>query len=69
MLAIRGIYDGKTITPLEKPPKDKMYKVLIAFIEEVDDMEQLRNFSAQTSSFIFWENAKEDIYQDYLPEK
>ena len=66
MLAIKGIYDGKTIKPLEKLPKNKKYKVIITFIEEVDEIEQLRNFSAKTTSFTFWENEKEDIYQDYL---
>jgi len=67
MLAIKGIYDGKTIRPLERLPKDKKFKVVITFIEELDDVEQLRDFSAQTTSFAFWNNPKEDIYQDYLP--
>ena len=66
MLAIKGIYDGKTIRPLEKPPKDRKFKVVITFLEELDDTEKLRNFSAQTTSFTFWEDPKEDIYQDYL---
>ena len=66
MLAIKGIYDGKTIRPLEKPPKDRKFKVVITFLEELDDIEQLRDFSAQTTSFIFWEDPKEDIYQDYM---
>jgi hypothetical protein len=68
MLAIRGIYDGKTIKLLESPPKKK-FKVVITFIEELDDTEQLRDFSSQTNSFTFWEDTKEDIYQDYLTKK
>ena len=66
MLAIKGIYDGKTIRPLEKLPKNRKYKVIITFIEEINETEQLRNFSAQTNSFTFWKNEKEDLYQDYL---
>jgi len=69
MLAIKGIYDGKTIKPLGKLPKSKKYKVIITFIEEVDEIEQLRDFSAQTTSFNFWVNEKEDIYQDYLTKR
>jgi len=69
MLAIKGIYDGKTIKPLEKLPKNRKYKVIITFIEEVDEIEQLINFSAQTTSFNFWENQKEDLYQDYLTKR
>ena len=68
MLAIKGIYDGKTIRPLERPPKEK-FKVVITFIEELDDTEQIRDFSAQTTAFTFWEDTKEDIYQDYLTKK
>ena len=69
MLSIQGIYDGKTIKPLGVMPKNKKYKVLITFIEEIDDAEQLRYFSAQTDAFDFWEDSREDIYQDYLPKK
>ena len=28
--------------------------------------ESIRNFSSQAVSFAFWENSKEDLYQDYL---
>ena len=69
MLAIKGIYDGKTIKPLEKLPKDKKFKVVIMFVEELDGEEQLRDFSAQATAFTFWNNPKEDIYQDYLAKR
>ena len=69
MLAIKGIYDGKFILPLERFPKKKKYKVVITFIEELDDTDEIRDFSAQTTSFTFWKNPKEDIYQDYLTKK
>jgi len=67
MLSIQGIYDGKTIQPLGEMPKNKKYKVVITFIEEIDYTEQLRYFTAQTDAFDFWEDPREDIYQDYLP--
>ena len=66
MLAIKGIYDGKKIVPLEKFTLGKKYKGVITFIEELDDEEALRNLFAQTDAFSFWHDQKEDIYQDYL---
>ena len=69
MLSIPGFYDGKTIKPLEKTPKNKKFKVVITFIEELEDATQMRDFSAQTTSFTFWENPKEDLYQDFLLKK
>ena len=69
MLAIKGIYDGKTIRPLEKIKERRKYKVVITFIEALDDAEELRGFSAQTASFHFWNDTREDIYQDYLAHK
>ncbi|HLP44492.1 MAG TPA: hypothetical protein VK469_01005 [Candidatus Kapabacteria bacterium] len=41
-------------------------KVIITFLEEIDEDEDLRNFSDQTDAFSFWEDEREDIYQDYL---
>lgn len=46
MLAIKGVYDGKNTKPLEKPPVNKKYKVVITFLEELDDYEQLREFAS-----------------------
>ena len=66
MLAIKGVYDGKRIKLLEKPPKNGKCKVIVTFLEELDEAHEIRNFSAQTTSFIFWNDSKEDIYQDYL---
>ncbi|MEX0811217.1 MAG: hypothetical protein WD048_03305 [Chitinophagales bacterium] len=68
MLSVKGIYDGKNIKALEKLPKNKKYKVLITFVEEIEDSE-LREFSAQSDAFDFWNDPKEDIYQDYLEKK
>ncbi len=69
MRAIKGLFDGKNFIALEKFPKKKKYKVVITFIEEIDNNEEIRNFSAQTSGLLFWEDGKEDIYQEYLEKK
>jgi hypothetical protein len=66
MIAVEGIYDGQKVLPLEKIPVSKRYKVIITFVEEIDEAEEVRQLAAQTDSFKFWENPEEDIYQDYL---
>ncbi len=66
MIAVEGIYDGQKVLPLEKIPVSKRYKVIITFVEEIDEAEEVRQLAAQTDGFKFWENPEEDIYQDYL---
>jgi len=66
MYAIRGIYDGEKFIPLENFSKKKRYRIIITFLEEIDETEDLRDFSAQTDAFSFWEDEREDLYQDYL---
>ena len=67
MLAIHGIYDGKTIKITDKITEKKKYKVIITFIEELyQDDNDLRNFSSQTKGLEFWNDSREDVYQDYL---
>lgn len=68
MLTIQGLFDGKKIIPLESLPSKKKSRVLITFIEEIDEAQEIRNLSSQLDAFTFWENEEEDIYQDYLPE-
>jgi hypothetical protein len=69
MQTIQALFDGTNFIPLEKVPVSKKYRVIITFVEEIDETEEIRNLSAQTDSFVFWEDEKEDIYQDYLAAK
>ncbi len=66
MQTIEGIFDGKTFIPMEKIPVSKAYRVNITFVEEIDENEEVRGLAAQMDSFEFWEDEREDIYQDYL---
>lgn len=71
MEAVRGVFDGKNIIATDKITTKKKYKVIITFIEEIDDAkghpdEESRNFSAQTDGLSFWQDEREDLYQDYL---
>ena len=68
MVSIQGIFDGKTILPLETVPTGKSYKLIITFVEEMPEDDNLHHFTAQSDAFLFWENEEEDIYQDYLPQ-
>ncbi len=68
MIAIKGIYNGRTIKPLDKIPIKKPSKVIITFIDEQieSDYEIIRNFGSQSDAFGFWDDEREDLYQDYL---
>ena len=70
MLSIPGIYDGKSIYPTDPINDHRKYKVIITFIEELNNTEaeelNIRNFGANHSSLTFWDSPEEDIYQDYL---
>lgn len=66
MQTIEGIFDGKNFIPLESVPVSKRHRVIITFVEEMDEDEEIRNLTAQTDSFTFWEDELEDIYQDFL---
>lgn len=70
MFAVRGIYDGKRVKIIEPVNKNKKYRVVVTFLEELpEDEQEIRDFASRTESFDFWENTAEDIYQDYLPQK
>ena len=70
MLAVNGIYDGKSVKITDKMTEKKRYKVVVTFIEELQQQDNdLRDFSSRTSGLDFWMDSKEDIYQDYLTSK
>ena len=67
MISVNGIFDGKTVKITDKITEKKKYKVIVTFIEEIQQYDiDLRNFSSQTGGLEFWKDSKEDIYQDYL---
>ena len=70
MLSVNGIYDGKSVKITDEITEKKKYKVVITFIEEIQQYDKdLRNFSSQTNGLDFLEDPAEDIYQDYLNPK
>jgi hypothetical protein len=70
MISVHGIYDGKAVRITDKITEKKKYKVVVTFIEEIKQYDSdLRDFSAQTKGLDFWNDAREDIYQDYVTSK
>jgi hypothetical protein len=69
MLAVNGIYDGKNIRLTDEVNEKKKYRVVVTFIEEIDQDSELRDFSGQTKGLDFWHDEREDLYQDYLNNK
>jgi len=70
MLAVHGNFDDKHVQITDKNTEKKKYKVIVTFVEEVTQADNdLRDFSFQTSGLEFWEDSREDIYQDYLEAK
>jgi hypothetical protein len=68
MLALKGIYNGNNIEMLEPLPKNKKFKVIVTFVEEIKETDtmQIREFGKSSDGFDFWLDEKEDLYQDYL---
>ncbi len=69
MISVKGIYDGKKVYPTEAIKGTKKYKVIITFVEEINENEEkdIRFFGANTDAALeFWDSPEEDIYQDYL---
>ena len=67
MIAVNGIYDGKSVRLLDNFTDQKKYKVVVTFLEEIEIIDsELRDFTSQTIGLDFWNDSKEDIYQDFL---
>ena len=67
MIAVNGIYDGKSVRLLDNFTDQKKYKVVVTFLEEIEIVDtELRDFTSQTIGLDFWNDSKEDIYQDFL---
>ena len=71
MTTFKGIFDGKNVIIKDKVPFSEKQDVLVTFLDESneDETELIRSFGSSSNAFKFWEDEKEDIYQDYLKEK
>ena len=64
MQAVRGIFDGEKIIATDQIPTKKKFKVIITFVEEVVETNDSRDFAAQTDGLSFWQDEREDLYQE-----
>ena len=67
MNTIEGVFDGKRIIPLGAIEGTKHYRVQITFVEELTPEEEVRLVASHSDAFEFWNDTREDLYQDYLP--
>ncbi len=66
METIEGYYDGKQILPLTKIRDPRHRRVKITLLEELTEEEEIRLSTAHSNAFEFWEDPREDLYQDYI---
>jgi hypothetical protein len=66
MVAVKGIFNGQSIQLLEKVNAKPNTIVVVTFLEEDNNEEDIREMTTQSNGFEFWNNVAEDIYQDYL---
>ncbi|MDZ7344034.1 MAG: hypothetical protein ONA90_05930 [candidate division KSB1 bacterium] len=65
LLTIEGFYDGKMIQPLVKLKTRKRSRVLITFLEEVDDFADLKKHSEKVFAKL-WQHEDDEIWSSYL---
>lgn len=65
LMTIEGIYDGKTILPLNKIKTRKKRRVLITFLEEVDDFSDLKKHSEKAFAEL-WKDEDDKLWNSYL---
>gem|GEM_PF-697398 len=66
METIEGFYDGQRILPLTKIQDHRHRRVRITLLEELTEEEEIRLAASHSDAFTFWEDPREDIYQDYI---
>jgi len=65
LMTIEGIYDGKAVHPLGKIKTRKRHRVLITFLEEVDDFADLKKHSEKVLAKL-WKDEDDDAWNSYL---
>jgi hypothetical protein len=66
METIEGYYDGNRILPLAKIQDHRHRRVKITLLEELTEEEEIRLAVSHSDAFEFWDDPREDIYQDYI---
>ena len=65
LMTVEGIYDGKLIHPLKKIRMKKKRRVLITFLEEVDDFTDLKRHAERVFAEL-WKDEDDELWKSYL---
>lgn len=65
LITVEGIFDGKAILPLGRIKTRKRHRVLITFLEELDDIADLKKHSEKVLSKL-WKNEDDRLWNSYL---
>jgi len=65
---IEGIYDGKDIFPLEEIQTKSKYRVIITFLEEIEEPDGFEDLKLHSEKVFqkLWENEDNEIWASYL---
>ncbi len=65
---IEGFYDGKDIFPLEKIKTKSKYRVIITFLEKIDEPDSFKDLKLHSEKVFqkLWENENDEIWASYL---
>ncbi len=66
MISIKGTFNKGKVIPDEKVPFKGEKKVIITFLEN-DEGAEVRKMSLNAHSLDFWNDSREDIYNDLDP--
>ncbi|HET6400371.1 MAG TPA: hypothetical protein VFH95_03145 [Candidatus Kapabacteria bacterium] len=66
METIEGYYDGQRIVPLAEIQDHRHRRVKITLLEVLTEEEEIRLAASHSDAFKFWDDPREDIYQDYV---
>jgi len=64
LMIVEGIYDGKAIHPPGKIKTRKRHRVLITFLEEVDDFADLKRHSEKILARL-WKDEDDNLWNSY----
>ena len=66
MVAVKGIFDGRVIQLLEKVEAKPNARVVVTFMDDDVVEDGLRDMVASPNDFDFWNDPREDVYQDFM---
>lgn len=65
---VEGIYDGEKILPLQEIKTKNKYRLIITFLEEIDDLDNFKDLKLQSEKVFqrLWEKENDELWASYL---